>query len=409
MLTPKKNGPGGDFFSELSHRHHGEPAKAWGRKPLSQILRQARESRKLSLQEVARLTRIPVKYLHLLEGAGDKQLLAEPLSRISSLRRYSAFLNLNPDIAVTQFIAELEKLPPVEEEAGGGARPTQVLKPLPQPRSRVLPTAVFIRMRPLLILFSKCKPCLIRAATVRERLRGRLLTRTAQYLGTHASANRSRTILLLLALGLLALVGYYSELTREQRPNEDKVTPFSSPSATPPAPQSRTPPPASSPARSASPTDTGQLQPFPVPPAVSPPEAAAPQAEPPVASAARVEPPAGHASPRPQKSPGSAPHHLRVQAKAKTWLHVTIDGQPMKRLFLHPGQSVAWSAEKGFTLSLGNAGGVQLTLDEQELPPLGKAGQMVHNVRLPSQGGSQERQVRSTEHPLASKPRPPRR
>src|SRR3989454_6021136 len=53
-------------------------------------------------------------------------------------------------------------------------------------------TAVFIRMRPLLILFSKCKPCLIRAATVRERLRGRVLTRTAQYLGTHASANRSK-------------------------------------------------------------------------------------------------------------------------------------------------------------------------------------------------------------------------
>ena len=47
-------------------------------------------------------------------------------------------------------------------------------------------------MRPLLILFSKCKPCLIRAATVKERLRGRLLTRTAQYLGTHASASRSK-------------------------------------------------------------------------------------------------------------------------------------------------------------------------------------------------------------------------
>jgi cytoskeleton protein RodZ len=291
-----------------------------GRKPLSQILRQARESRKLSLQEVARLTRIPVKYLHLLEGAGDKQLLAEPLSRISSLRRYSAFLNLNPDIAVTQFIAELEQLPPVEEEARGGARPTQVLKHLPQPRARVLP-----------------------------QLRSRGLP---------------RTILLLLALGLLAFVGYYSALTREQRPNEDKATPFPSPSA--------------------SPTDAGQSEPFPPSPAVSPPVAVAPQAEPSAASAPQVKSPAVNSPPQPQKSPGSAPYRLRVQANAKTWLHVTIDDQPMKRLFLHSGQSLEWSAARGFTLSLGNAGGVKLTMDGQELPPVGKAGQMVLNVRLPS-------------------------
>src|SRR5438128_152989 len=47
-------------------------------------------------------------------------------------------------------------------------------------------------MRPSLILFAECKPCLSRAATVRERLRDRLLTRAAQYQGTHASANCSK-------------------------------------------------------------------------------------------------------------------------------------------------------------------------------------------------------------------------
>ncbi len=351
MLTPKKNGSSGYFFSGWSPRRTGEPAEAWSRKPLSHILRQQRESRKLSLQEVARLTRIPIKYLHLLEGAGDERLLAEPLSLISSLRRYAAFLNLNPDVAVTQFIAELEKLPPVE--ADGGARPTQLLKHVPQPRSRVLP----------------------------------------------------RTSLLLLTLGILTFVGYYSELTWEQRPNKDKVAPRPSLSATAPAPQSGTSPPASSPTPSASPAEAGQSQPSSSPPVVSPPEAAALQAEPPMASAARVEPPAVHSFPQPQNSSGSAPHRLRVQATAKTWLHVTIDDQPMKRLFLHPGLSLAWSAERGFTLSLGNAGAVKLTLDGQEVPPIGKAGQMALNVRLPSQRGSQARQVRTADHPQATRPR----
>jgi len=59
-------------------------------------------------------------------------------------------------------------------------------------------TAVFIRMRPTLILFAECKPYLIRAVTVRERLRDRLLTRAAQYQGTHASANCSKSLLAML-------------------------------------------------------------------------------------------------------------------------------------------------------------------------------------------------------------------
>jgi cytoskeleton protein RodZ len=308
MLTPKRNGPDGDFFSGLSHRRPGEAAADWGRKPLSYRLRQARERRKLSLQDVARLTRIPVKSLYLLEGAEDKRLLAEPLSLISSLRRYAAFLNLTPDAAVAQFITELERLPAVEEEASRDAHPTQLLTHMPRPQSRVGP----------------------------------------------------RTLFLLLALGLLAVVGSYSVLRQEQRPNADKSTSFPPPSA--PPPQSGTLPPVSSPARSASSPDADQSQPSALLPAVSPSVAAAPPAEP----------------------PSSSLHHLRIQAKAKTWLHVTIDDQPMKRLFLLPGRSLEWSAEKGFTLSLGNAGAVKLILDGHELPPLGKAGQMALNVRLPS-------------------------
>jgi cytoskeleton protein RodZ len=68
------------------------------------------------------------------------------------------------------------------------------------------------------------------------------------------------------------------------------------------------------------------------------------------------------------------------------WLRVTIEGQSTKDVFLQPGQAAEWSAQTGFILTLGNAGGVELTLDGQGLPPLGKSGQVIRNLRLPSQG-----------------------
>jgi cytoskeletal protein RodZ len=226
MLTPKRNGHDGDFFRAVLRRHD-DSTKAWGSKPLSHILRQQRESRKLSLPEAARFTGIPMSYLHLLERAGDERLGAAPLSLIASLRRYAIFLNLNPDITVAQFIAELEQVPPLEA-AGRGAPHTQLLTPLPRPRSRVLP----------------------------------------------------RTLFFLLACGLLAGVGSYSVLRWEQRPNADKSAALPPPSAPAPAPQSGAPPPASSLAPSASPADAGQSQLAAPSPAALLPVTIAAQAEP---------------------------------------------------------------------------------------------------------------------------------
>lgn len=357
MLTPKRNGPGEDFFSDASHRGTDEPVGAYRKKPLSQILREERERKNLSLQEVAKLTHIPLNYLQLLEGEEDERVVPDSLYLIASLRSYATFLGIDQGAALTRFISELEQGPPVKEKAGGFMHPTHLLNDFPRQWSRALP----------------------------------------------------RIIILLLPLGILAVIGYYSELTQGTRLKDDKVAPLPSPSDSPPTPQLELPPPVASLAPSTSPPDIGQSQPSSSPPAMSPPLAAAPQAEPPSIATPRIESPAENSPPPPQKLLGSSPHLLRVQAKAKTWLHVTIDDQPMKRLFLRPGQSLEWSAERGFTLSLGNAGAVQLILDGQELPPLGKAGQMALNVRLPSQGRSQERQVRSTEHPPASKPRSPRR
>ncbi|HEV8715488.1 MAG TPA: helix-turn-helix domain-containing protein, partial [Candidatus Binatia bacterium] len=289
MLTPKNDGPGEDFFSDASHRSTDEPVGAYRKKPLSQILREEREHKNLSLQEVAKLTHIPLNYLQLLEGARDERVVPDSLYLIASLRGYAAFLDIDQGAVLTQFIAELDQGPPVEK-AGGSRRPTYLRNYFPQLRSRVSP----------------------------------------------------RTLSLLFILGILALVGYYSELTQGPRPKEATVAPLPAPSVPQPAPQPWTPPPASSPALSASPPEARQPQPTSSPPAVSPPAAAAPQAEPPSVSTPRVEPLVENSSPQPQNSPGRSPHRLRVQAKEQTWLRVTIDDQPAKEMLLRPGQVVEW-------------------------------------------------------------------
>jgi cytoskeleton protein RodZ len=277
----------------------------------------------------------------------------DSLYLIASLRSYAAFLDIDQGAVLTQFIAELDRGLPGEERAGTAARPRRARKRFSQPWSRALP----------------------------------------------------RTLIFLLPLGILAVIGYYSELTQGPRLKDNEVAPLPAPSDSLPMPQVEPPPPVASPALSASPVDAGQAEPPSPTSAVSPPVAAAPQAEPPSGSTPHVGPRVENSPPQGQKPPGRSPHRLRLQAKEPTWLRVTIDDQPAKAMLLRPGQVVEWSAEAGFTLTVGNAGGVAVTLDGQGVPPLGKSGQVLRNLRLPSPERAQERLGRSPERSLAAQPR----
>jgi cytoskeleton protein RodZ len=89
-------------------------------------------------------------------------------------------------------------------------------------------------------------------------------------------------------------------------------------------------------------------------------------------------------SPQPSAIDQKTSHLLRVQAKETTWIHVIIDGEQEKDVLLQPGEKVEWSAQKGFVLTLGNAGGSELTFNGKDLPPLGASGQVIRDLRLPS-------------------------
>lgn len=78
----------------------------------------------------------------------------------------------------------------------------------------------------------------------------------------------------------------------------------------------------------------------------------------------------------------SGSHALVISAKEEAWLALALDEQPSKQYLLRAGESRTWNAER-FSLTVGNAGGVTLSIDGRELSAIGRPGQVVRNLRLP--------------------------
>jgi cytoskeleton protein RodZ len=66
-----------------------------------------------------------------------------------------------------------------------------------------------------------------------------------------------------------------------------------------------------------------------------------------------------------------------VQIVARTWLEVTVDGEPAFRGLIESGTNWSWFAEDSIAMHVGNAGGVLVTLNGRELGALGGQDEVV--------------------------------
>lgn len=73
---------------------------------------------------------------------------------------------------------------------------------------------------------------------------------------------------------------------------------------------------------------------------------------------------------------------LQISAVELTWLRVTSDRQVVKEMTLKPDERMIFEAERRFDLVIGNAGGVQLTLNDKALGFPGKRGKVI-SLQLP--------------------------
>jgi cytoskeleton protein RodZ len=72
----------------------------------------------------------------------------------------------------------------------------------------------------------------------------------------------------------------------------------------------------------------------------------------------------------------AAPIQLAISATAAVWVTAIADGQNVLGEVLQPGTNKIITATKGARLTLGNAGGVDITFNGKKLEPFGPSGQV---------------------------------
>ncbi|MEW6502150.1 MAG: helix-turn-helix domain-containing protein [Thermodesulfobacteriota bacterium] len=72
--------------------------------------------------------------------------------------------------------------------------------------------------------------------------------------------------------------------------------------------------------------------------------------------------------------PMRPPYALEATFREDTWVRIQVDGEKPKPQYFKAGDRISWHAGNKIHLFIGNAGGVDLVLNNTKLPPLGKPG-----------------------------------
>jgi cytoskeleton protein RodZ len=108
----------------------------------------------------------------------------------------------------------------------------------------------------------------------------------------------------------------------------------------------------------------------------------------PAAPAVPVAQPAERVYPPPSQraQPAEAqPLVLTLSARQNCWVAVTIDGETILNRVLAEGESQTLEANSEIVLSVGNAGGIRFTVNDQQGVPLGRSGEVRRNIVITRQ------------------------
>jgi len=287
---------------------------------LGLYLRGLREAKGMSLDDISRSTRVGRRHLEALEGDTPGELPA-PVFVKGFIRAYCEFLECPPDQALNLY-----------RESTGEPAPAHG------------------PMRPLLSTRSRFSGPLVISIVLFVALGSSLLVLRVGLQSSRKSANP---------------VPVAREDMPKTTPPVSSSLPNSAKAPDPVLPAARQPAATSDAAAPAAPTSASAASTNSTTPATSVGSS----------SAGTTASTAAEAKPRSQ--------HLVVRAIEPTWLRVQVDDAQVAEELLQTGAVREWNATKRFTLTVGNAGGVEIDLNGQRLPSLGAKGAVIQRLVLP--------------------------
>ncbi len=365
-------------------------------------IREAREQKGLTLGQVEEATRIPRYYLEILEGGGDDRLVSDRLYMVHFLRTYAEYLEVEVETLAAQFVREnrraeaLVAAPVVRRRSWKPvmaaalavvllvAAGTYVLNPdmvdfrwtdlvssppppAKEPSPRPLPVAAPTPrpddpnnsvLQPEADETAPSEPNLVAAPPPAENPSAPNPEPTPSVETPHGATAAPVTP--------VSSIAEPPEKPAPPAGQQALVSTAEKPASTPDPPET--------PATAA----VEDRAPEPSSPERSSDETRDPGATEPAAVAAVPQPPV------PPEGDPAATHSLVISAEQKAWLRVWVDDRPYRDMLLEPGETRTMSAQTGFRITFGNAGGVLLTLNGVELPRAGRPGQVLRDYTLPA-------------------------
>lgn len=113
-------------------------------------------------------------------------------------------------------------------------------------------------------------------------------------------------------------------------------------------------------------------------------------------------------TPRPSPTPEVVGQiALELSVTQRTWVRVSVDGEIAEEGTLEAGITRIWEANQSITVRTGNAGGISLILNGEDLGPLGEVGQVMERTWVVEQGEVTETDAQGTPTPTRAPARTP--
>lgn len=333
---------------------------------LGSLLRRTRQSKHITLADVAKLTRIHANTLKALEEDNRGALPAEVFTR-GFVKIYAQFLGIAPSEALQMYLRTQGDHKPIPDEK---INAQEVLASETLAESPTLITGRHIFFILLLAVLFLITYWMYKAATAppQPQLTPPPLTGESQ-LGQHMPPSPA---------AVEGEVTPSSDQPDAARKNETADVAAPTQPASPSAPEKMTPADTSAAPKPPFP-ETAAKTPQPIKELAPPGPIKKKEAEKEAAPAGIPEPARTvEKKPEPEKTaatkPLKSPYILEATFREDTWLRIQVDEEKAKPVYYRAGDTVTWQATERIQLFVGNAGGVDLVLNKTKLPPLGKSG-----------------------------------